>query len=181
MDPLGDLAQSSALKRFAVKPPCQDFVTTRVPGVLRTRSAHKMQPIVTRDFNERKKIAAELAAYERFGRHMPWMSDARPRWHSVNFDGVTFVTRRSETRPLYSKNSHRCLFVPRRPLSWPLAFPSALRLVDHGRATLSSLPHRFIPRIRPGIDTPSMAPSSLEFRDLLLRVLDLLGLPQPIH
>ena len=90
---------------------------------------------------------------------------------------VTLVARFSQTRPLSSENGQRCLFVPRFPLSWLLVLPSAPCLVDHGRATLSPLSHRIIPWFRPGIDTPSMAPSSLELWNLFLRVLDLPGLP----
>ena len=87
-------------------------------------------------------------------------------------NGVTIVTRLPAIPPLSSKNGRRYLFVPRIPLSWLLTFPPAPRLIDYGRATLSSLPHRFIPRFRPGIDSASMAPSSMELRDLFLRVLD---------
>ena len=83
----------------------------------------------------------------------------------------------SAITPLSSRNGQRCLFVPRLPLSWPLAFPSTPRPVDHGRATLPSLPHRFIPGFHSSIDTPPIAPPSVEFRDLLLRVLDLSCLP----
>jgi len=90
---------------------------------------------------------------------------------------VTFVTRFPQTRPLSSRNGRRCLFVPRLPLSWLVGLPSAPRPVDHGRATLPPLPYRFLPRLCSCLDTPSDAPSSLEFRNMLLRVLDLPGLP----
>ena len=95
---------------------------------------------------------------------------------------MTFVTGRSlQSRPLSSTNGERYLFVPRPPLSWPAVLPSALRPVDHGRATLSTLPHRFIPRFHPRLDTPSTAPPGLELWNLLLRVLDFPRLPEPVH
>ena len=74
-------------------------------------------------------------------------------------------------------NGQRYLFVPHLPLSWPVAFPSAPCLVDHGRAPLSSLSHRFVPGLRSRIDPSPIAPSSMELWNVFLRVLDLSCLP----
>ena len=71
--------------------------------------------------------------------------------------------------------------MPHLPLSWPFAFPSAPYPVDHGRIPFPSLPHRIIPGFRPCIDPSPMAPSSLEFWNLLLRVLDLPGVSEPVY